>query len=131
MAEQNPLYELYKELYFHEIDARESLDSRIQIPLAIIVSLVGSLVFMLFNFDGKADGHVPNFFLGFLSLSGASLALSVFLLIKSWFGHTYSFLPAAGDMDEYRKKLVNTYKDYASGEKLISKYLNVAICSYM
>jgi hypothetical protein len=36
MNEKKPLSEFYEKLYFHEIDAREKLYSRLNVPLALL-----------------------------------------------------------------------------------------------
>ena len=48
---KNPLFDLYEKLYFHEIEVREKLGGRLQTPMAIIVSLIGVLAFLIQNFD--------------------------------------------------------------------------------
>ena len=130
MATQNPLSDLYEKLYFHEIDAREHLSARVQVPLAITVSLIGVFAFMLLNFDKQMYGLTTFLFLFCLVLSMASLIASVFFLIRSWYGHTYSFLPSAAETEEYRQTLVSTYSDYDNGKDLTQGHLNDYLCNY-
>ena len=54
---KNPLFDLYEKLYFHEIEVREALGGRLQTPMAIIVSLIGVVVYLLQNFDKE---HIPH-----------------------------------------------------------------------
>lgn len=130
MTEQNPLCTLYEKLYFHEIDAREHLSARVQVPLAITVSLIGVLAFMLMNFDKQMCGVIAFLFLFFLVLSTASLITSVFFLIRSWYGHTYSFFPSAADTEAYQKTLKETYKGYKDGDTIAQGHLNDYLYNY-
>ncbi|MFZ3037397.1 MAG: hypothetical protein WA112_09030 [Rugosibacter sp.] len=54
---KNPLCDLYEKLYFHEIEVREKLGGRLQTPMAIIVSLIGVLTFLIQNFDNQHRPH--------------------------------------------------------------------------
>lgn len=42
MNSQN-LFELYEKLYFHEVESKEKISSRLQIPLAILLAIIGVL----------------------------------------------------------------------------------------
>ncbi len=130
MAQPNPLCELYEKLYFHEIEAREHLSARVQVPLAITVSLIGVLAFMLMNFDQELCGLPAFIFLFFLVLSAAALIVAIFFLIKSWWNHEYSFLPSAAETEKYRQTLINTYTPYDNGNDLTEEYLNNYLCNY-
>lgn len=130
MAEKNPLFEFYKELYFHEIDVREYLSARVQIPLAITVSLAGTFGFMILKFDEKINGIYSYVFVGVLVLGGIMLIFSAYYLVRSWMGHEYSFLPSAGDTEKYRIKLIDTYREYDNQNDLVQGYLDDYICSY-
>ena len=105
---KNPLFDLYEKLYFHEIEVRERLGSRLQTPLAIIVSLIGVLAYLFQNF---AQDHIALnvfMFLGLLGLSTVALLVAVYFFIRSWYGHTYAFLPSADATEQYRKLLQRT-----------------------
>lgn len=130
MVEKNPLFDFYKELYFHEIDVRENLNSRIQVPLAIVVSLIGALAFMFLKIEGQISGITMKIFLVALVLTGATLASSIYFLVCSWIGHEYSFLPTARDTEEYRKTLIDTYKNYEKSDELTQGYLDEYVCEY-
>lgn len=130
MPQQNPLCELYEKLYFHEIEAREHLSARVQVPLAITVSLIGVLAFMLLNFNKELCGLPTFLFLFFLVLSSSALIVGIFFLIRSWYGHTYSFLPSAAKTEDYRQILVNTYSGYDNSDDLTQGHLNDYLCNY-
>ena len=46
---QDQLFLFYEKLYFQELDRREKLSARLNVPLAVMVATVGFLSFMLNN----------------------------------------------------------------------------------
>lgn len=130
MTLKNPLYEFYKELYFHEIEVREQLNTRIQIPVALIASLAGALAFMLLKLDEKVDGWMIIVFVIFLAISVVMLIVSAYFLIRTWVNHTYSFLPTASKTENYRKELIKTYEGYDNDNDYVEQYLHEYLCDY-
>jgi len=45
------IFEFYKELYFHEIDRKERLDSSVSITITIITAIIAVMYFLISNFD--------------------------------------------------------------------------------
>lgn len=118
----DPLYQFYKELYFHEIDVREKLNARVQIPFAIILSLIGGLSFMvprqgIHDFDGIVITYCTFFVITFFSLLMAGLRL-----VQSWHNHEYSFLPTTKDCEEYRLTLIDIYAEFENSDELVKTY---------
>lgn len=131
MESQNPLYDLYEKLYFHEIDIREKLSGRLQIPLVIIISMAGLLAFMLQNYEKTIWNNATWPFILFLVAGSVALIFSIYYFVRSWYGHTYSFLPSAEETASYQKLLSETYAGYENGETLSKKYLDDYICKYL
>lgn len=116
--EKKEIFQLYERLYFHEIDAREKLTSRLQIPLTIIFAFVGILAFFVQNyqhrgFSGSAYLFFVLMFLAFLALLAATICF-----IGSWWNHAYSFLPSAQATEDYRRTLVSHYETYEDADRL-------------
>jgi len=131
MESQNPLYDLYEKLYFHEIDVREKLSGRLQIPLVIILSMAGLLAFMLQNYEKTIWNTLSLPFILLLIAGSVALVVSIYYFILSWYGHTYSFLPSAQETESYQKLLNETYAPYEDGEALSKKYLDDYVCKYL
>jgi hypothetical protein len=127
----NPLFEFYEKLYFHEIDMREKLSARIQVPLAVFISLVGALAFMLQNYEDTVHNQASYFFILFLAASSLALLVSLYFFIRSWYGHTYSFLPTAQKTESYREELCKTYNEYEDGKTIAENHLDEYLCNYM
>lgn len=126
---KNPLFDLYEKLYFHEIEVREKLGGRLQTPMAIIISLIGVLTYLLQNFDKYHTGTAVTAFLFLFSLSIGTLVTAVYFFVRSWYGNTYAFLPSAEATEEYRQLLQKTYERYKNGDSLAETYLNDYLCT--
>ncbi|SFK22001.1 hypothetical protein SAMN04488518_103100 [Pseudovibrio ascidiaceicola] len=120
------IFEIYKELYFHEIQMRESINSRIQIPAAIIVSNIGVLSYMLSNVTPTSADFYTAWIL-LMILNAILLSFSITYLIFAWHGSEYRFLPSSGATREYAKTLEKHYADYEDAENLTSN----AIYNYL
>lgn len=126
---KNPLFDLYEKLYFHETEVREKLSSRLQTPMAIIVSLIGVLGFLMQNIDRQQVSSAAILIVMLIVASAISLLGAIYFFIRSWYGNTYAFLPSAEDTENYRKVLESTYEQYKDGNILAEGYLNDYLCS--
>lgn len=127
----SPLYNFYEKLYFHEIDAREKLIGRAQVPLVIIISMTGVIAFMLQNYEKTTYNLISIFFIIFLAFGSLVLLLSVYFFIQAMHGHTYKLLPKAEETESYKEKLHDTYKDYKNGKAIAEGHLDEYLCKYM
>ena len=59
--EKNELYQLYEKLYFHELETRDKITGRLQVPLAIFISIISLAGYMLKNVDVFTDRFDPIF----------------------------------------------------------------------
>lgn len=129
MDKQN-IFELYEKLYFHEVEAREKISSRLQIPLAILLSIISVYAHIIkgISFDNHCFWNVI-FGLTFL-ISIILFVTSMSYFIRSFYGHTYEFIPSAIETENYRQKLIETYKEYEDGESLAEQYFDEYIYKY-
>lgn len=126
---KNPLFDLYEKLYFHEIEVREKLSGRLHTPMAIIVSLIGVITYLLQNFDKDHAATATVAFLLLTSLSSVTLITAIYFFVRSWYGNTYAFLPSAEATEEYWQLLQKTYEQYKDGNSLAETYLNDYLCT--
>jgi len=70
------LKEFYEKLYFLEAEARDKIHSRLQLPLTLILAIIGAVAFLLQNYDSQVGTfttvRVP--FLFFLGFGGLCIA---------------------------------------------------------
>lgn len=122
--------QLYEKLYFHEIESREALNSRLQTPLTLIVAFVGVLAFLLQNYGHQGFSCAAIAFVTLIVASAIALGWSTVFFIKSWYNNTYSFLPSAHDTEIYRKSLIALYEPYENGNRLASDYFSDYLLDY-
>lgn len=118
----NKLFELYERLYFHEIEMREKLNGRLQLPLAVLISVIGALAFMLRNFSNSGEKNLLILFLLLYVLSCLFVVIGVHYFIRSWYGYEYSFIPSAVETENYRQTLVETYAEFENSEDLVEMH---------
>ncbi|MBX2834249.1 MAG: hypothetical protein KTR28_04665 [Micavibrio sp.] len=116
------LSKFYERVYFHEIDTRDRLNSRLQLPFAVIVSLVGILGYFLRQIDVSQDGLWVNLFYLFFVYSSVTLFIAVYLFIKASHGNVYSLIPTSKKTNEYHAKLSDFYREYDTCEELTQNY---------
>lgn len=122
--------QLYEKLYFHEAESREKLNARLQMPLALIISLIGAVAFLLQNYEHKGlSGFVVAFGL-LLALAVVAILFAAYYFTRSWFNNTYSFLPAARDTEAYRQTLLELYRPYPNGEALAAEHFADYLLNY-
>ena len=97
--------------------------------MAIIVSLIGVLTYLLQNFDKEHSGASVTAFLFLFVLSSVILVIAVYFFVRSWYGNTYAFLPSAEETEKYRHLLQKTYEQYKDGDTLAETYLNDYLCT--
>lgn len=124
---RRPLADVYEKLYFHELEAREKLYSRLQVPMAVIISMVGLLGFMLQNLQRGQTGTGAFAFYASFFLSALFIFMSGFHLRNAAWGHEYAFLPTARAWDAYRRDCESTYKEFENADDLIEDALREAI----
>jgi hypothetical protein len=124
------LFQLYEKLYFHEIDAREKLNSRLQTPLTLIISLIGALAFLVQNYAHQRNSPFSTLFIFFSSASAASLVAAMYFFVRSWMGTEYFFLPSATESETYRQQLINHFAPYETNGELSSAAFRQYIMDY-
>ncbi|MRW88462.1 hypothetical protein GJ699_00490 [Duganella sp. FT80W] len=127
--DKKELFQLYEKLYFHEIDAREKLNSRLQTPLTLIVSLIGALAFLVQNYAHQTS-VLAALFIIFSGFAALTLATAMYFFVKSWMGTEYFFLPAAVESEAYRQQLIRHFAPYETDGELSSAAFTNYIMDY-
>lgn len=101
----------YKEIYNSEICRRDVLNQAIDRPVAIITAFGGILYFCVSNLQ-----HPLSLFALFqLLLAGLALVAilaAVYFIVRSYWNHTYAYVPTPFELSAYRAKLEKYYCDY-------------------
>ncbi|MCP5128065.1 MAG: hypothetical protein H6985_00635 [Pseudomonadales bacterium] len=117
---QEDLFNLYEKLYFHELETREKILNRLQIPLAILVSFVSFYGYMAKGIELSGAGGSWNVVIYILLLISLILfALSLYNFIRAFFNHTYELIPTAVETEDYRNQLIEHYTGYPTSGQLV------------
>lgn len=108
-------YEFYKELYFKQIDRKNSLESSLNTPISLTSIVVGTIFYFLFNFDFSINCYQNFFFITITIIVFIFIGISVHNLIMSYNnfknGYDYEYLPYSLEIEKYYDELVNYYND--------------------
>ena len=124
------LFNLYEKMYFHEIENREKLLTRLQIPLALLLAMASVISYLIKGIELKAFSAWSWVFIVTLLSCFWLYAVSVWSFARGYFGYTYEFIPTAIETEEYRLKLIDTYKGYDNQGELVSRYFNDYLHKY-
>lgn len=115
---EDQLFLLYERLYFHELERRERLSGRLNVPLAILVSVIGFLAFMLQSAPRHIDGSLAVVFWLLFCASVASCGAGMWFFRRAWFGHMDKLLPTANHTERYRHEIAKLYEPYDNASQL-------------
>lgn len=120
---EKELYQLYEKLYFHEIDIRDKLNGKLQLPMAILVSLIGFEAYMLRDFFPIKFSWINILFIIIYLFSIVGTILSIYFFRRSLYGYDYELLPYANDTENYKISLIDAYSKYTNCDELVQKYV--------
>jgi uncharacterized protein with PQ loop repeat len=126
------LTQLYEKLYFQEIEAREKIHSRLQLPLTLIVAIVGALMFLIQNFEYDKGPQTASrtMFTFFIFAASATLVSAIVFFINALYNNAYYFLPDSAATANYRVLLEQTYRAYEQRKQLVEDALGKYITDY-
>lgn len=108
--------QLYEKMYFFELERREKIHARFNIPIAILLALFGLLSYMLQHNPSISDGYLIWFWL----LFGASVFFIILVVLnffKYWYGYSDKLMPTPNDIEDFYIKTINYYAKRPGGEK--------------
>jgi hypothetical protein len=103
------LQQEYKELYESEIRRRDALNQAVDRPVAaIITAFVGVVYFTVANLRRPLSSYAV-FQLAVAVLAILAIAVSIYFIIRSYWNHTYTYIPTPQQLADYREKLKDYY----------------------
>ena len=127
---EDQLFVLYEKLYFQELDRREKLSSRLNVPLAVLVATIGFLSFMLNSAPNQSEGAAQILFWFFFVCACIAVSIGTWFFKSSWFGHTDKLLPTANETEAYRQTLIEFYEEFDEKKKLVEDALRKYLYDY-
>lgn len=126
------LKQFYEKLYFHEIDARDKIQGRLQLSLTLLLAVIGAVVFLFQNFDYQTGGWTPLrlMFAFFFCVGSVLLVVAMVFFVKAFYNNAYYFLPDSRQTAEYKQLLEQTYSRYNNREQLVSDAMDQYLVGY-
>lgn len=122
--EQKDRLELYEKLYVQEVERREKVSARLNVPLAIFITIIGFMATMLQNLSPIITGFLQVLFWLLFAAAGVTLLFAFWFFSKSWFGHTDQLMPTAVEIETYHQELLDYYaKDKDEAESQFMGFL--------
>jgi hypothetical protein len=114
-------HELYEKLYFHEVDARDRVVVRLQIPLALLFSVLSIIAVLVKGVSSIDFEYWHLFFYVFFVASVTFFGFSTAYFIGSFYNHEYSFMPPSDEIEEYRETLIKHYAPYEGADEHVGR----------
>lgn len=118
---------LYEKLYFHEIDVREKISSRLQLPLTVGIALTGLLGTMIQNIERPNHGIWAELFWMLAIGSMVAIVLMAVFFYRAAWGVTYEYIPRALNLEEYLNKCQELYKGREDCDELVLSAVKEAL----
>ncbi|MBI2784669.1 MAG: hypothetical protein HYX64_11520 [Gammaproteobacteria bacterium] len=127
---EEQLFQLYEKLYFHELDRREKISARLNMPLAVLVAVTGFLSYMLQNQPERLEGWFELAFWVMYISAAIAAGSSAWFFRKAWFGHTDKLLPTANETEGYRRQCIDLYAEYDECDTLVAQAMKQYLYDY-
>lgn len=118
MNEENYLHSFYKEIYFHELNRKDTINARLNFPVALLTLVVGGDWYLLNNFVPTSNIYLDLPFYGLTFLAFICLVRSAVYLVRCIFGYKYSYIADTQKIDNYKSELVKYNEEIASDSKI-------------
>lgn len=101
--------ELYKQMYYFELEQKEKINSRVTIPLGVIVALIG-LSGYLFKYIRKMPNEIwVGYYRTFLFIFIALICISIMIMAMAYYGYEYMYICIPSKIEENYNKTKEYY----------------------
>lgn len=115
------MFEHFEKRYFHELEIKEKMSSRVQISFALLISSFTIMSYMVRTIDYNIAIYWLLIVFGLLSVYLIFTAISSYFLITAFWGNIYKIIPSPLETDNFRNDLI---KHKEAIEKYNSDYPN-------
>jgi hypothetical protein len=128
----NELFSFYEKIYFHELDRKEKLLARLNLPLAILAAILSFLSYMINNKAPTThDGSVGVWFWILYFFACICLVMGVWYFWRSWSVRLYDkAIPTLEVIRDYRQSMIELYSSFDDGLEETQIQLKALIASY-
>ena len=132
---QQQLYTHYEKIYFHELQRKEQVFSRLNIPLAVMVAIVGFYAILISSEYRILALGMKIWFWVILSISIAFLVAGSCYFVDALLGKMDKAIATPNDIEKWRQELIIYYKDETDCTSFVSEdisrqlYIDYMDCS--
>jgi hypothetical protein len=132
------LYELFKEMYYRELDRKDKTNARMMYPTTIIVVLSGIMGYYISNFKFVGFDFCTVVFLIATGVMFIAICWAVYCLIRANFNYGYGYISSAGeiaeDVSDYHvyfeqlgEDMVDEKTDLKIQDRLLKQFIAAAV----
>lgn len=122
-------FTLYEKLYFHELDRKDKLLARLNLPLAMIAGLLSFLSYLLNKAPSASDGWPGVFFWILYDCAFISFLLALWHFRKAWIRGGYDYvIPVLKRLEEHFQNDLKPY--FGSDNDSLNSHFGMVIYDY-
>lgn len=122
-------FALYEKLYFHELERKEKLLSRLSLPLAAIAGLLSFFGYLLNKAPAASDSLSGVFFWILYDCAFVTFTLALWHFKKTWVRGGYDYvLPVLKQIDEHLESDLKPY--FGDDQEGLDKHFGKVIYDY-
>lgn len=124
-------FAFYEKIYFYELERKEKLISRLNLPLAILGVLLSFLSYMLGKAPSSEDGFAGIAFWIFYLSAVFSLLCGAYYFRSSWQLRDFDKgLPTLTDLERYRAEAEKHFAVYGENDDDAETYFKAIVLNY-
>ena len=108
---------LYVEAYEYELQYKDTLNARLNLPVTGLIVLVGAVAYLLNNISKLTTHWVAITFYVLLALLVLSIGFALYFLIRIIFGPKYGYISQLSEIDRYIRQ-IEQYNEEADEEPI-------------
>lgn len=109
--------EIFKDMYYHELEAKEKINSRINIPIGIATLLTSGAGIFLDKILKASNDYLKGIAIVFFSIYVLALIIMVINIFLAYYWYSYKYIPANYLIDfklEVKEYYDENYEEYFS-----------------
>lgn len=114
--ETSELKDFYEKLYFHELEVREKIEGRMQIPLTIFAIAFAMIGYLARESVLLRTHSIDSLFWGLFVAAIATLLIAMAFFVMASYGYKYRNLPTTRAIDDYFDNMLATYKEVSPAD---------------
>lgn len=121
------LFIYYEKIYFHEHGRKEQIFSRLNIPLAVMVGIVGFYAVIISSDYKSLSPDIAVWFWGIFGYSGLALLFGAGYFVDALLGKMDQGIPTPNAVETWRQQLLDYYRDEPDSADVVAAELKQSL----